>query len=113
MDPKKATTSAPTQENPVSSKTRIPEEEQDQTPQLLVEERIVDKNGGEYIKKYLRGKFLGKVCMSVVSCSLSTQEGWYILVYSLVVRKPILAFGHDAIYIYLPTFSCTHSIAPH
>lgn len=34
--------------------------EDEPEPQIIVEEKIVDKNG-ERVKKYLRGKFLGKV----------------------------------------------------
>lgn len=36
--------------------------EEEPEPQIIVEEKLVDKNG-EYTKKYLRGKFLGKVCV--------------------------------------------------
>lgn len=34
--------------------------EEEPEPQIIIEERIVGKEG-EYVKKYLRGKFLGKV----------------------------------------------------
>jgi hypothetical protein len=52
------TTAGEAKENIVVAK-KIMEEEPE--PQIVIEERIVNSEG-EHFKKYLKGKFLGKVC---------------------------------------------------
>lgn len=57
VDPKKVVTAGDAKENIGVAKKTMEEEPE---PQILIEER---NSEGEIIKKYLRGKFLGKVCM--------------------------------------------------
>eukprot|EP00026_Physarum_polycephalum_P003177 Phypoly_transcript_03187.p1 GENE.Phypoly_transcript_03187~~Phypoly_transcript_03187.p1 ORF type:complete len:717 (+),score=118.81 Phypoly_transcript_03187:138-2288(+) len=56
VDPRRVGTATEAKENPVVAKKTMEEEPE---PQVIIEERI-SKPEGEYIKKYLRGKFLGK-----------------------------------------------------
>ena len=58
MDPKRVvSTTCETKENIGVAKKTMEEEPE---PQIIIEERIVNAEG-EHVKKYLRGKFLGKV----------------------------------------------------
>jgi DNA-binding transcriptional regulator WhiA len=55
VDTRRVVTASEAKENTVAPKKTMEEE-----PQVIIEERIVNSEG-EYVKKYLRGKFLGKV----------------------------------------------------
>jgi hypothetical protein len=53
----------PSQENPPVPVVPVPKTkliDEEAAEPIMVEEKIVDKNG-ERVKKYMRGKFLGKV----------------------------------------------------
>jgi hypothetical protein len=58
METKRVAPVSETKENPVVAKKAMEDEPE---AQIIVEERIVNSEG-EHVKKYLRGKFLGKVC---------------------------------------------------
>lgn len=61
VDPRRLESTPAGQENIVAAKKPMRPMEEEPEPQIIIEERIKDKEGNEYVKKYLRGKFLGKV----------------------------------------------------